>query len=82
MPLAAIEWRTEGECVYELIERDTPLGTRIYLHRVNISVLETGSDQTFAAISAPVPSGTRVAIPTDAGLQDKQIVQIKDEENE
>ncbi len=82
LPMETIEFKTTGACVYELIERSTPLGQRLYLKRVYVTILEMSPERTFAALSMSLSPGEKVAVPLNDELEDKMIVQTEGEIDE
>lgn len=64
IPLEAIIINPQEKYVFELVERDTPLGKRTYHNKIGISVIEIKGGA--AAVSSVIQPGSRIAIDSNS----------------
>jgi len=74
VPFGALFSDDNSFYIFEIIERDTPLGVRYYLNRVNAVVLCRDYKAKTAGIATAAEINCRILIDTEVEVNDKDII--------
>ena len=74
VPFSALFMDKESSYLFEIVEKDTPLGKRYYLNRVNAVVLQRDYETKTAGIASAAELHCRILTDSEEEVEDKEIV--------
>lgn len=77
LPSSAVFADENGNYVFQLIERETPLGKRFYIERINAHIIFVDPENNMIALETSLNDESYVVIADSEELADKQIVRIR-----
>ena len=78
VPEEAVFRNENGDYLFEIIEKQSPLGVRYYVKKVKAEILAADPDKALYAVSTAVPAGSRIVTGSQEDLEDGDIVMVID----
>ena len=82
VPLSAVYSDEKGQYLFEIVIRETPLGKRYYLNRVNAVILETDADTMKTAVESVLPHNALLVRDCSVLPEACEMVRLKGESHE
>ena len=82
VPLSAVYSDEKGQCLFEIVIRETPLGKRYYLNRVDAVILETDAGTMNTAVESVLSHNSLLVKDCSVLPEACEMVRVKDESHE
>ena len=78
VPEEAVFRNENGDYLFEIIEKKSPLGVRYYVKKVKAEILAADPDKALYAVSSALPPGSRIITGSQEEPEDGDIVMVID----